>query len=230
MTRSQLKDDLRINLADVGITFFSEEDLEDSIQDAYDDIVSLTQCIQKNVTLSWIPNLVYYNFKSLLADYLGTTAIFNTQTNMFLRDDLNLRNLDQLRRDWEMWVGAPQYWVSSDPDNIVIVPHYIGSFTNGAFFSGAFSSAFFINGATASVGTYKLFYWATAPVLSADSDSFLLAADFEDLLEFYVTGDMLEQAEEFTKASEYWDKYYNGVTAYKDRVKRVNKSDLLLRI
>ena len=208
-TRGQIKTSIRTNLNDVGVTFYSETDLNDSFQDAYDDIICLSQCIVKSVTLNWISNLSYYDMVNDcgVTDYLGTVAIFNNTTNLWLRDDLNLRDLDRLRRDWECWSGTPQFWVTSDSNHIAIAPKL-----------------------SVATGNFKLVYWATAPVLTDDSNGLLTAADVQNLFEFYITADMLEQAQEFSKAAEFWEKYYSSLEEYSQRVKNNSKSDLLLRI
>ena len=210
-TRGEIKATVRVNLDDAGITFFSEDDLNDSFQDAYDDIVCFTQCISKVADgLNWLANLCYYNPISDLgiADYLGIIAIFNYSTNRWLRDDLTIRDFDRIQRNWENWQGTPQYWASSDPLHFAIAPNY-GSVPQGLF---------------------KLVYYATAPALMDDTSIFLIASDMQDLLEFYTTADMLEQAQEYNKALDYWEKYYEHIDVYADRVKRANKSDLLLRV
>lgn len=210
LNRGQLKTNVRTNLDDEGLgTFYSEDDLNDSLQDAYDDIVVLTQCIPKTVTINWISSLSYYDFSNDcgINDYLATVAIFNNLTNRWLRDDLNLRDFDRLRRDWEIWEGTPQFWAPSDPKRIAIAPRY-----------------------ALSPGSFKLLYWAQAPVLATDSDILLTANDVQNLFEFYCTGDMLEQQQEFTKAAEYWEKYFNSIDEYAQRVKNNSKSDVLLRI
>lgn len=232
-TRGQIKATVRANLDDAGVTFFSEVDLDEALQDAYDDIVCISQCICKSVTLNWVGGLTYYDFVNDLAvtDYLATVAIFNTSTNRWLRDDLNLRDFDRLRRDWELWIGAPQFWATSDPKHIAIAPKYAGgTATAGAFAITAFSNAFFIGSGSTNLGTFRLLYWATAPALVSDSNTFLTASDVQNLFEFYATADQLESAEEYSKAAEYWEKYYNSLMEYSERVKRINKSDLLLRV
>lgn len=230
MNRGQIKTNVRINLNDTGVSFYQEDDLNDALQDAYDDIVCLSQCIIKNVDLNWLGQLSYYNFVSdfNLTDYLATVAIFNYSTKRWLRDDLTIRDLDRIRRDWENWIGTPQFWTSSDPLHIAIAPKYSELSVSGAFNSNAFSSAFFIGGNP--LGQFKLLYWAQAPALINDLSSFLTASDVQDMLEFYTTAEMLEQAEEFSKAQEYWEKYYESILEYSDRVKRNNKADLLLRV
>ncbi len=231
-TRAQIKATVRENLDDAGVSFYSESDLNESIQDAYDDIVCISQCICKSVDVAWIGGLSYYNFITDcgITDYLCTIAIFNYATNRWLRDDLNLRDLDRIRRDWENWIGTPQFWVTSDPLHIAVAPKYPqGDLPIGAFNPLAFSDAFYI-GDLAPLGTFKLLYWATAPVLASDLSIFLTASDVQNMFEFYCTADMLEAAEEYTKAQEYWEKYYSSLMEYSSRVKRNNKHDLLLRV
>lgn len=230
-TRGQIKTIVRANLDDSGISFYSETDLNESLQDAYDDIASLSQCICLSVDLDWIGSLSYINFVTDygLSDYLATVAIFNYSTKRWLRDDLNLRDFDRIRRDWENWIGTPQFWASSDPLHIAVAPKYLATAGgSGSFDYLSFSDAFDIG--SGSIGTFKLLYWAQAPVLASDLSTFLMASDVQNMLEFYATADMLEAAEEFGKAQEYWEKYYNSLMQYSERVKRNNKSDLLLRV
>ena len=232
-TRGQLKTTIRTNLDDAGVSFYSDDDLNDSLQDAYDDVVCMSQCVTRTVVLDWISQLTYINFNSDygLNDYLATVAIFNYATNRWLRDDLTLRDLDRLRRDWELWIGTPQFWCSSDPQHIAIAPKYLSDGANNtvAFNPLAFSSAFFV-GSVGTLGKFKLVYWSQAPALVSDLSTFLTASDVQNMFEFYCTADMLEGAEEFSKASEYWEKYYNSLIEYSSRVKRNNKHDLLLRV
>ena len=208
-TRAQAKADIQDNLVDFAGNFFSDDDLNQSVQDAYTDIAICTQCIQENVTLNWVTDLSYYNFVNLgVTDYLGTIGIFNNVTNLWLRDDLSLKDFDRIRRDWETWIGTPLFWAPSDPANIAIAAKYSGI----------------------GLGTFKLYYWCVAPTLTADGQTFLIASDMTTLITSYCTADLLEQLQEYTKAQDYWDKYNEDIQSYADRVKRNVKSDLLLRI
>lgn len=209
MTRGQIKTNIRINLADSGVTFYSEDDLNESIQDAYDDICALTQCILKTQTLSWIGALSYYNFADDygLTDYLGTTAIFNNSNSRFLMDDTSIRHLDLIRKDWEKWIGTPQWWFVAGPKRVGIAPKY-----------------------NLNTSTFTLYYWAMAATLINDNDTFLIAEDMQELVEFYATADLIEQASEFTKAKSWLDRYYPLTEIYKERVHTINRSDLLLRV
>lgn len=231
MTRGEIKNNIRTNLADNGVVNYSEDTLNDSLQDAYDDIAVLTQYNVKEATINWQNNLSYYNFPLLgVVDYLMPIAIFNNVTNRYLRDDLSLRDFDRIRRDWENWTGTPMFWAPSDPYSVGIAAKYVGAVTSGAFEPFSFSSAFYIGTGFASLGSFQLIYSATAPQFVDDTSVPQIATDVQNLFEFYSTADMLEQFEEFTKADEYWGKYWDSIEDYASRVKRNNKADLLLRV
>jgi len=234
-TRGQVKADIQNNLIELNINFYSDDDLNNAVQDAYDDMAILTQCIQKKVTLNWISNLSYYDFKNKMgvSDYLGTIAIFNNVTNLWLRDDLSLKDFDRIRRDWETWIGTPLFWAPSDPMFIGLCPKYLAAnITYGAFDSKSYNnSAFFVdNSATIPLGSFILYYWGLAPQLTSDNDTFLIASDKTTALVQYATADLLEQCQEFNKAATFWSPYELNIVDYADRVKRNCKSDLLLRL
>jgi hypothetical protein len=229
-TRGQIKADIQDNLIDFSLNYYSDDDLNVSVQDAYTDVSIRTQCIQNKVTLNWLSNLSYYNFIKLgVSDYLGCIAIFNNITNLWLRDDLSLKDFDRIRRDWENWTGTPQFWAPSDYQSIAVAAKYIGTFVSGAFDPKSFGNGF-NTGSIPSLGTFILYYWALAPTLANDLSTFLIASDMQDLITNYTTADLLEQAQEFGKANEYWELYEEHIQSYADRVKRNTKSDLLLRI
>lgn len=285
-TRGQIKADIQSNLSDLSLNYYSNDDYNNVIQDAYDDIAVLTQCIQNNITINWISNLSYYNFRAIgISDYLGAIGVFNNVTNLWLRDDLNIKDFDRIRRDWETWIGAPIFWAPSDPSNIAIAAKYQSSVANtwqssttvpdGVTTDFYFSSIpiecsyngvnqfpgvgyFYITDVTGihvrfidalgniltpqvgddirgflapnDLGSFKLYYWGVAPTLATDNDTFLIASDQNQLLTQYSTASLLEDAQEFNKAKLFWNQYYVNIEAYADRVKRLTKSDLLLRL
>ncbi len=206
MNFTEIKANVSLNLNDAGI-FFEPNDLAVSMQDAYDDICSKSQCILKSVTLNWQDELSYYDFVALgVPDFIGTVAIYDNNTNRFLFDDLNLKQFEAVDCDWELRHGTPQNWAALNFKFTAIMP----------------------KPATAS-GTFILYYWAAAPII-VDSASPLIALDAQTLLELYVTADLFEQAEEYTKAGNYWEEYFEGLEEYTQRVKRLVKSDLLTKI
>lgn len=203
MLFSQIKTNISTNLDDIAGRFFNTADLDNSIQDAYDDAICLTRAIIKKVTLNF-STVPYYDFKALgVSDFMAVVAIYNNQTNRFLRDDVTIKHFDQIRDDWELWTGTPDYWAASNFKYTIIIPKQ----------------------AVAS-GTFDLYYWATAPLV-LPSDTPLLPTDLTKLIEFYSTPDLLEQAEEFTKANDYWETYFELIETAKDRFHNNARADLI---
>lgn len=211
MNRLQIRDRIRKNLVDAGVTYYTEENINDIIQDAYDLIAAESQCIVKRVTLNWQANVNYHDFLTnfSVSDYLGVVAIFNNSTNQWLRDDVSLRDLDRIRRDWEKWTGTPQFWAPHSQRYTIIAPHYPSP----------------ISGLT-----FDLVYYAQAPQFTTDTDVPLVSADMQRLFEFYCTGDLLESAEEINKAQKWTNQYLTEIVNYKERCHNLARNELLLRI
>ena len=208
MTREELKEKVLKNLNNAGLSYYTTNDLNDAIQDGYDDIVALSQCLVGSIQLNWQGDLTYYFFKSLGAtDYLRPVAIFNHTTKLFLGDNLSLRDFDKLRDDWETWNAEPQYWAPHSFESVAIVPKPL-----------------------VASGQYTLYYIKEAPVIASDVTAFLFSKFADDLIEAYVTADLLEQAEEFTKATNYWKDYFDGLRDYKIQCSNLAKADLLLHL
>ena len=208
MTRGEAKTIVKKNLESLGSVFYNDSELNDSCQDAYDDIASRTQCIMKSTTLNQAAKN-YYNFKDdhAITDYLATVAIFNNLTNLWLRDDVSYRQFDRIRQDWENWRGSSQFWAPLAYNRIVIAPFN-----------------------TTATSTFLLRYAALAPTLASDLTAFLISSHRSTLVTNYMTADMLETAEEYNKAQFYWNEYDSEVEAYKEQCHNIAKSDLLLRV
>src|SRR5574343_135027 len=122
MTRGQLKTRIAYNLGDVGEEFYSSVDLNDSIQDFYDEIAVRTGCISKVGSITVAPNHVYYDLATLISDFYECVAIFNPTTNLFLNDSTPVRGFDNSRSDWENWTGNFQFWAPVSPALIATIP------------------------------------------------------------------------------------------------------------
>lgn len=209
MTRAQIRALVRSNLSDAGITFYDDDAINQSLQDGYNEVAAKCRCIQKSATVNQVAKSPYYDFITLgTADYLGTIAIFNLITKFWLRDDVSLRDFDRIRRDWEMWSGQPQFWAPHSLQYVAVSP----------------------NLAATAGEQFTLWYWATAPTFTTDSDVPLIATDMQNLLEYYATADLLEDASEITKASIYWADFEEDKLQYKERCVNLAKADLLLRV
>lgn len=206
-TFAEIRTDIRENLNDSGVTYYSAADLVESMEDAYSDILFHTRCLIKKVTLDFIAGC-YYDFSLLgVEDFMCVIAIFNNNTNRWLDDNVNLRQLDNIRTDWEIAEGQPQLWCPVSFGMNVIWP-YIAIPT----------------------GNFDLYYAATAPSIGDFTETPSIASDAQGLIEQYSTGDLLEQAEELIKANEYFKGYNTNLESYSSRVKLLARRDLLLKI
>ncbi len=201
-TRDAIAADIRDNLEDAGVTFYSAADVNDAIQDAYDDVAVMSGCIQKSTTLNFTSLLSYYDFRSLISDYFAVVAIFNNSSNRWLCPDTR-RSFDKSRQDWELATGEPRFFCPIDSKRVVIVPRM-----------------------TIATGNRTVFYRATADTLGA-TDTPLIHTDMLTLLEHYVTADLLDQQQEFIKADAWWQKYFNELMDYKIRIGRLALSDYI---
>lgn len=200
-----LKANARRDLDDIGVKHFPAADINAVAQDAYDDIVAYTQCIIKKTTLNWVGDLSYYDFKTLgVSDFLSCLAIYNNVNRRWLFDDKTIRHFDGMRWDWELANGTPENWAALNFKYTAVFPKY-----------------------KTSSGNFDLYYAATAPVI-VDASTPLIATDFQKLITNYIIGSLLEEIEEFTKANDYWIKYYADREEYRERVKNIAKSDLLM--
>ncbi len=208
MTFAEIITNIRINLADEDAIKHSVDEVRDSVQDAYDDIVFQTACIVKKTTLSWLAQTPYLDFIAdfSVADWMATTAIFDNNSRSFLDDSLSLRDLNVKRDRWELDFGTPTNWMPSDPKRTVIWPS-----------------------PSAAVGTFELYYWAAAPTIDFDDteSSPLIVTDMQELVELYATADLLDSIEHFTDSKNYWASYFKGVNDYFLRSKDLAKSDIL---
>ena len=218
-----IKSNISIHLNDANLINFVSGDIDDATQDAYDEIVALSQCIIKKVTLNFQNNLNYYNFQDnsnysniYVADFMACTAIFSNLTKLWLLDDKVLKDFDRDRVDWENWIGSCTWWAPcNDAKKIAMIPKpLIGS------------------------STFDLYYWAQAPTI-VNANSPLVPPDFENLIEIYATASLLESYEEFTKAQLYFNEFWGvdnegnqnfdkGIFALAQRSKNISQSDLLV--
>lgn len=210
MTRAELRANIRVNLEDAGVLYYTDEEINDSMQDAYNEICSKTRCLVHKSIIGWTSELNYWDFTPTgfnLDRYMGTVAIYNHASNLWLRDDVNIRDLHRIRRDWELWRGQPQFWTPHSLQFIVVCPCL-----------------------QVGVGQFDLWYYQAAPQFVSDTDVPVIAADMHSLFEFYCTGDLLETAEETGKAQRWRLDYATNLEEYKERCHNLAKSQLLLRV
>lgn len=186
MTRDELAATVAVNLND-GSAFYTPDDLNSSIQDAYDEIVSLTACYPKATTISVAANTTYYDLLTLIPDFCALRAIYNARVRRWLVPKTPLW-LDSQRLDWEIQLGEPEFFA-------VYNHRYVGIYPRVSSASGEF----------------WIFYYAQANTLAGSDTPTLPSISGEQAIEHYTTADLFEQAEEWVKAQEYYQGYLESL-------------------
>lgn len=182
MTRAEIAGRVQADLNDNAV-FFEPADLEFSLQDGYDEIAAVTGLIEKATTLNLSASTTYYDLRTLIPDFIGVIAIWNTVTKRYLIP-VSLLWLEKTRPDWEVCLGAAEYFW---PINF----RYIAIFRQRA-------------------DPCYIFYRASAPALASDTELFLPAEHIR-VLQDYSTADLLETQREFKTASPYFNNYIEGI-------------------
>lgn len=184
MTGAQLKHRLRLYFEND--TYYSNFDLTNSIQDGYDECVAFSGCILKATSLPFVANLSYYDMIALIPDYIGVYSIFNAVTKRWMIPISRIK-LDGFRPDWETSIGTPEYFVP-------VSHRYLALFRKPS----------------TTYGDFYVFYRAAAPTLT-DTDSIQIPEDYTSALVDYNVSDLLEQQQEFSKASIHLQSYIENL-------------------
>jgi len=175
----QIASSVQRNLDDLSANFYKlADDIYPSIQDGYDLIAALCETIENSATLSFQSDKVYYNFKSLIPNYLRIFGIYNNNTNRWMTP-CTLMDLFRMRDDWECASGEPYMFMPIDWQNVAIFPSQ-----------------------PTGVGNMTVLYKATAQTLGIN-DTPEIPLSEHNALEYYATDDLLDQAQEWVKALDY---------------------------
>ena len=205
MTRDDLAARVRFNLDDAGITYFSANDINDSLQDAYDEVVALAGTIETAANLPFVSDTIYYDVLATITDYMRPIAVKNDVTDRFL-DLVIAENMNSFRLDWERGTGNSEVGAIIDHRWFAVFPHMI----------------------TAS-GNMKFYYKASANTLSSATTP-TIPTEHQTILEYYSTADLLEQMEEIEQASKYWQDYLDELEKLKVYMLRRSISDRIAQM
>lgn len=185
MTRHDLEHRIRNHFEND--TYYSSDDVVNSIQDGYDETVVYTGLILKATTIPFTSLLSYYDMITLIPDFMAVVAIFNSVTRKWMIPT-SLRKLDQVRPDWETAYGTPMYFAP-------VSHRYV---------------AIFMKPLAVGYGDMYIFYKATAPQ-AADTDTILIPEDYNHCLIDYVISDLWEQNQEWGKAGVHLQAYQESL-------------------
>jgi hypothetical protein len=201
MNIQELKNKVQRNLDDAEITFYTDTDITNSLQDGVDEVETYCGSVIKSTNYPKLLTL-YYDWSVAIPDLLSIIGIWD-YTNKRWLDPKSSRELDEMRWDWERWRGTPIYYCTINNRYTALVP-WPSSVT----------------------GVYLILYKSIPNTISnayvpAIPDSII------SILENYSTGDMQEQAKEFTKAKSWREKYFAQLPKCIDLVKHLAKTQEL---
>ncbi len=198
-TRLDVKNDISAHLNDA--VFYTDTDLNESIQDGYNESVLLTRAIEKRYTLNLIANLVYYKLTTYMTDLYSVTQIFLQEHRRWLIPKSQNWLDRHYKENWELAIGSPIYFTIVNYERIGICPH-----------------------PAAAAGSLDIYYKASAPTMTSDTNVFDIP-NADHVMQKYVITDLLAQAQEFTKASGYYKKYIDQIKQVNNRIGQRNFPD-----
>ena len=203
MNRLDIATKIRDNISDAGITYYSKSDINESIQDGYDEVAVYSECIERWTVLPQVVDTTYYDFSTIIPDYYRIISIWGMEYKMFMEPVVD-RDLVSYQQDWELAsYGSREF--------MILGPNYVG-----------------ISGRRSSIGSenqYRIYYKAQANKMTLDTDIPRININYHNLLELYGTADMLDQNQEYGKAAGYWNQYNDKLEKYKQKIQLLAKGD-----
>ncbi len=110
MTFGEMQSILRTKLNEASATFWTDQDVKDALNEAYEEIADATEFYERQATIPLLTGRTYYDLTSLLdADtFLSPRRGFNTATNKwFVPTDARAQDT-QTYVQWELTQAAPK--------------------------------------------------------------------------------------------------------------------------
>lgn len=207
MTFADIIGNVAGDLEDAGMTHFTQDDLFDSAKDCYEILALTTQCIEKQFTLNTLAETPYYDVSSLVPDYYRPIAIFNVISQRWL-DPVAFSTIKDYSYRWESMRANPRVWCPMATRDIILHP------------TPPDADMQFI--------VYYKAYLLHDNVSLSDTPQI----PFEELnaFEYYIKSDLYDIDLEFTKSSEWWDKFERKIPAIKKKVFRRSWPDRILAL
>jgi len=178
---TQLITNVQRNLDDLGSNFYDPtNDILPSLQDGYNLVAALTESIETYVSVPFQSGLVYYDFSKYIPNYLRIFGIYNNNINRWMYPT-SMLELYRIRDNWELGAGDPYWFLPIDYHTVALFPvQAVG------------------------VGSMTVMFKATADTLVNSTTNFpQLPQEHGNVLEFYSTDDLLDEAQEWSKALDY---------------------------
>lgn len=187
MTKEQIVANIRDELGDNGITYYSTDDISDSFDDGYEELCVTAEILESMSVVTLTDDTTYYDLYQLIPGYLRTFAIWNVEDKYWLSHKSH-GSLKKINPKWEVAFGRPIVFSVVDFQRIALYPHLL-----------------LVDGST-----LEIFHKSVPSNPLNAQDVPVLPEQYQIILHNYVMHDLLAQAEEFTKAQLYRQQYVEG--------------------
>lgn len=185
MTFAEIQADVRRQLNESGTSFWTDQDVKDSLNEGYAEIADATEFYEREAPLSLLGRRTYYDLTSVIADTILTPRhVQNTETQQWLVQT-DPRELDEKTYvQWELTEGPPQKW-----------------FIRGNWWLGLFPKQ------ASDSSRLRLYFSSIPDALSDDDDVPAFPREFHRGLVSFACSDLMSDQRETTKALEFWKDY-----------------------
>ncbi len=172
---------VRTALNESTAVFFSDADIQESLNDGYAEMCDATECYEREAMLPSLASRTYHDLSTILPDiFLSPRRVFNVTTNQWL-SPASPRQLDDGFLQWELVPGEPQRM-----------------FMRGNWWLGTFPKP------SADGLGYRLYYSSIAPEMVDDTDEPVFPREFHQGIVVYALSDLNSQQRETANALMYW--------------------------
>lgn len=196
ITRGDLKTRL-INFFENSTYYQSEPDLNNSVQDGYDELVSYAGLRPTKGNLPILNGKTYYDMKTIFPDLVGVIAVFNPTISAWLTPT-SIRKLERYGQAWETVTGSPYFFSVISWRYMAIHPKPV------------------VDGYADMI----VYYMAQAPLLTGDDTVLDTTDEGVSTIEKYVRTDLLEMGQEWTKAGNQFISYIEDLEQYRVKMNR----------
>ncbi len=106
-----MKADVRRKINAASTAFFTDSDIEDALNEAYEEMADATEFYERQATIDMLAGRTYYDLTSLLPDtFLSPRRAWNTTTQKWFGPTDTLER-DSAYVQWELTYGAPEYYL-----------------------------------------------------------------------------------------------------------------------
>lgn len=193
VTIGSVFDSVQTNLFEAKLKWFSEDDIYAAIQQAYNKIVAILQPIEKTTFIPQIGS-PYYDFGKQIPDFMYVAGIYNPSTLLWL-EGMSYKLMKATYQTY-LAIGNPQYYNIQDFIRLIIWP----------FNPSPAGVLFLVYKAKAPIIYIPSIPAGGAGMYDPDHVPILPYSVALQLLEYFTTADLMEQAREFRKAKIWWDR------------------------